>query len=41
MKILAVSGSLQARSSNRAVLETAHRVAPDGVELVDSVSSEK
>jgi chromate reductase len=38
MKILAVSGSLQARSSNRALLNTAHRVAPDGVDLVDSVS---
>jgi chromate reductase len=38
MKILAVSGSLQARSSNRALLQTAHRVAPEGVELVDSVS---
>lgn len=33
-----MSGSLQARSSNRALLRTAHRVAPDGVELVDSVS---
>jgi chromate reductase len=38
MKVLAVSGSLQARSSNRALLQTAHRVAPEGVELVDSVS---
>lgn len=36
--ILAVSGSLQARSSNRALLPTAHRVAPAGVELVDSIS---
>lgn len=38
MRILAVSGSLQARSSNRAVLATAHRVAGEGVEVVDSVS---
>ena len=38
MRILAVSGSLQARSSNRAVLATAHRLAGDGVEVVDSVS---
>jgi chromate reductase, NAD(P)H dehydrogenase (quinone) len=36
--ILAVSGSLQARSSNRALLRTAHRVAPAGVEVVDSLS---
>lgn len=38
VRILAVSGSLQARSSNRALLRTAHRVAPAGVELVDSIS---
>jgi NAD(P)H-dependent FMN reductase len=38
VRILAVSGSLQARSSNKALLQTAHRVAPPGVELVDSVS---
>lgn len=33
-----MSGSLQARSSNTALLRTAHRVAPAGVEVVDSVS---
>ena len=38
MRILAVSGSLQARSSNAALLRTAHRMAPAGVEVVDSVS---
>ncbi|MGI8809768.1 MAG: NADPH-dependent FMN reductase [Acidimicrobiales bacterium] len=38
MKILAVSGSLQARSSNAALLRTAHRVAPTGVQLVDAIS---
>ena len=38
VRILAVSGSLQARSSNRALLRTARRVAPAGVELVDSIS---
>jgi chromate reductase len=38
VRILAVSGSLQARSSNRALLRTAHRVAPAGVAVVDSVS---
>lgn len=38
VRILAVSGSLQARSSNRALLRTAQRVAPAGVEVVDSVS---
>jgi NAD(P)H-dependent FMN reductase len=38
VKVLAVSGSLQARSSNRALLRTAQRVAPDGVEVVDSLS---
>ena len=38
MKILAVSGSLQARSSNTAVLRTAHRVTPAGVEIVDALS---
>jgi NAD(P)H-dependent FMN reductase len=38
MRILAVSGSLQAHSSNTALLHAAHRVVPDGVELVDAVS---
>jgi NAD(P)H-dependent FMN reductase len=38
VRILAISGSLQARSSNRALLATAHRVAPEGVEVVDGVS---
>ncbi len=38
MRILALSGSLQARSSNKAVLATAHRIVPDGVDLVDAVS---
>ena len=38
MRILAVSGSLQARSSNRALLRTARRVAPPGVEVVDAIS---
>ena len=38
VRVLAVSGSLQARSSNRALLATAHRVAPEGVEVVDAVS---
>jgi chromate reductase len=38
MRILAVSGSLQARSSNSALLRTAHRVAPAGVDVVDSLS---
>lgn len=38
VRILAVSGSLQARSSNRALLRTARRVAPAGVEVVDAVS---
>jgi NAD(P)H-dependent FMN reductase len=38
MRILAVSGSLQARSSNRALLATAHRIAPAEVDLVDSTS---
>jgi chromate reductase len=38
MRILAVSGSLQARSSNRALLRTAQRLAPSGVEVVDSIS---
>jgi chromate reductase len=37
MRILAVSGSLQARSSNRALLRTARRVAPAGLDVVDSV----
>ncbi len=39
MRILAVSGSLQARSSNAAILRTAHRIAPAGVEVVDAVSA--
>lgn len=39
VRILAVSGSLQARSSNRALLRTAHRVAPAGVDVVDSISA--
>src|SRR4051794_25043921 len=38
MRVLAVSGSLQARSSNRAVLRTARRLAPAGIEVVDSMS---
>jgi len=38
MKIVAIAGSLQARSSNAALLRTAHRVAPAGVEVVDAVS---
>ncbi len=38
MRILAVSGSLQARSSNRAILRTARRVGPPDVEVVDSIS---
>jgi NAD(P)H-dependent FMN reductase len=38
MRIVAVSGSLAARSSNAALLRTAHRIVPDGAELVDSVS---
>lgn len=38
MRILAVSGSLQARSSNRALLRTAHRAAPAGVDVVDSIA---
>jgi NAD(P)H-dependent FMN reductase len=38
MRILAIAGSLQARSSNAALLRTAHRVAPSGVEVVDAVS---
>jgi len=37
MRILAVCGSIQARSSNRALLRTAHRVAVEGVDVVDSV----
>jgi NAD(P)H-dependent FMN reductase len=37
MRILAVSGSLQARSSNSALLRTAHREAPAGVQVTDSV----
>lgn len=38
VRILAVSGSLQARSSNHALLRTARRVAPAGVDVVDSIS---
>lgn len=38
VKILTVSGSLQARSSNAALVRTAHRVAPAGVEIADSIS---
>ncbi|MDQ3898173.1 MAG: NAD(P)H-dependent oxidoreductase [Actinomycetota bacterium] len=38
MRILAVSGSLQARSSNRAILRTARRVSGPDVEVVDSIS---
>jgi len=38
MRILAVCGSLQGRSSNRAMVRTAHRVASKGVEIVDSIS---
>jgi NAD(P)H-dependent FMN reductase len=38
VRVLAVSGSLQARSSNRALLRTAHTVAPAGVEVVDALS---
>jgi len=33
-----VSGSLQARSSNAALIRTAHQVAPAGVEVVDAIS---
>jgi len=38
VRILAVSGSLQARSSNRALLRTAQRVAPAGAEVIDAMS---
>src|SRR4051794_30181891 len=38
VRVLAVSGSLQAHSSNRAILRTARRVAVAGVEVVDSMS---
>lgn len=34
MRILAISGSLQARSGNSALLEQARALAPDGVEIV-------
>ena len=34
MKIVGISGSLRARSSNAAMLRAAARVAPDGVEFV-------
>ena len=39
VRILAVSGSLQAQSSNRALLRTAQRVAPAGVEVLDALSA--
>ena len=38
VRILAVSGSLQARSSNARVLEAARRQAPEGVQVVLSTS---
>lgn len=38
VRILALAGSLQARSSNAALLRTASRVAPNGVDLVDAIS---
>jgi chromate reductase len=38
VQILAVCGSLQARSSNAALLRTAPRIAPPGVEVVDAIS---
>jgi NAD(P)H-dependent FMN reductase len=38
VRVLAVSGSLQIRSSNRALLRTAHRVAPAGVDVTDAMS---
>lgn len=38
MRVLAVCGSLQARSSNSALLRTAHRIAPPGIEVVDAMS---
>lgn len=34
MRILAIAGSLRARSSNRTVLEAAGRLAPQGIEVV-------
>ena len=34
MRILAVSGSLRAASSNTAVLKAAQRLAPTGLEVV-------
>ncbi|MDQ6727562.1 MAG: NAD(P)H-dependent oxidoreductase [Actinomycetota bacterium] len=37
MRIVAIAGSLQAHSSNAALLRTAHRVAPEGVDVVDAV----
>jgi len=37
MRILAVAGSLAARSSNGALLRTAHRIAPVGVEVGEAV----
>jgi len=38
MRILAIAGSLQARSSNAALVRTAHRLAPDDAEVLDAVS---
>src|SRR5215213_7291854 len=38
VRVLAVSGSLQARSSNRAILRTAHRVASPDLEIAESMS---
>jgi NAD(P)H-dependent FMN reductase len=37
MRILAVSGSLQVRSSNTAILRTATRIAPAGLDVVGSM----
>ena len=37
MRILAICGSIQARSTNRALLRTARRIAPGAVDVVDSV----
>ncbi|HEX9459872.1 MAG TPA: NAD(P)H-dependent oxidoreductase [Thermoanaerobaculia bacterium] len=33
MKIIAISGSLRARSSNRAMLQAAAKLAPEGTEV--------
>lgn len=38
MRFLALAGSLQVRSSNAALLRTASRVTPAGVEIVEAVS---